>query len=309
MRIAHNLADLRSATKPVVLACGVFDGVHLGHRRVIETAITDAKQRGGEAWALTFDPHPQRVLKPDTAPALLTSTPHKLALLAHTGLDGVVVHPFSRELASLEPEAFIDFLRDSVPSHAALVVGFNFNFGKRARGDTTMLRELGIARGFDVHIVPGLQWNDDGISSTRIRAAVAEGHLAAAAAMLGRPFSIFGKVVKGKQLGRQLGFPTANVLPDNEVRPPAGSYAVRATFRGQNFNAAGYVGHRDRGFGPEIEVHLLDYSGDLYGTEMEVSFLHHIRADEAFTTLDALKEVIARDVAAARNYFAEQPAS
>ena len=304
MRIANSLDELKHATKSVVLAAGVFDGVHLGHRAVIETAIADAKQRGGEAWALTFDPHPQRILQPQSAPPMLTSTSHKLMLLAQTGLDGCVVQPFTKELAALEPEAFIDFLRDSVPNHAALVVGFNFNFGKRARGDTTMLREIGIARGFTVHVVPGVQWNGAGISSTRIRNAVSDGKLDEAAAMLGRPFSIFGKVVKGKQLGRQLGFPTANVLPDNEVRPPPGSYAVRARTGGKLYNAAAYVGHRDRGFGPEIEVHLLDQSLDLYGAEMEVSFIQLIRPDEQFDTLDALKTQIGKDVEATHRAFA-----
>lgn len=303
MKTASSLDQLRAASKPVVLAAGVFDGVHRGHRAVIGTALADAARRGGEAWALTFDPHPQRVLKPETAPPTLTSTPHKLMLLGQTGLDGCVVQPFTRELAALEPEAFIDFLRDSVPSHAALVVGYNFNFGRRARGDTAMLRELGIARGFDVHIVEGLQWNGDGISSTRIRQAVTDGRLEDAAAMLGRPFSIFGKVVEGKKLGRQLGFPTANVLPDNEVRPPPGSYAVRARVGGKTYDAAGYVGHRDRGFGPEIEVHLLDESLDLYGADMDVSFLRLVRADQHFDSLDALKAAIAGDVATARRFF------
>lgn len=307
MRIATNLADLKHATKPIVLAAGAFDGVHRGHRAVIETAIADAKQRGGEAWALTFDPHPLRILQPASAPPMLTSASHKSMLLAQTGLDGCIVHPFTRDLASLEPEAFIDFLRDCIPNHAALVVGFNFNFGRRARGDTKMLRDLGTAGGFDVHVVEGLQWNGDGISSTRIRQAVTDGKLDDAAAMLGRPFSIFGRVVKGKQLGRQLGFPTANVLPDNEVRPPPGSYAVRARIASHPqhlYAAAGYVGHRDRGFGPEIEVHLLDHDLDLYGVEMDVSFIRLVRADAHFDTLDALKTAIARDVASARNLLA-----
>lgn len=302
MRIANKLEDLQAATKPVVLAAGVFDGVHRGHLAVIETAIADAKRRNGEAWALTFDPHPQRVLRPETAPLMLTSTPHKLELLSHTGLDGVVVQPFTRELAALEPEAFIDFLRDSVPGHASLVVGFNFNFGRRARGDTGMLRDLGTQHGFDVHIVGGLQWHGEGISSTRIRQAITAGKLDDAAAMLGRPFGVLGRVVRGKQLGRQLGFPTANVLPDNEVRPPPGSYAVRARVHGAWVDAAGYIGHRDRGFGPEIEVHLLDRSLDLYGAEMEVTFLTLLRPDQQFDSLDALKAQIGRDVAAARRF-------
>jgi riboflavin kinase/FMN adenylyltransferase len=235
---------------------------------------------------------------------MLTSTPHKLALLAQSGLDGVVVHPFTRELASLEPEAFIDFLRDCVPSHAALVVGFNFNFGHRARGDTTMLRELGTARGFDVHIVGGLQWNGDGISSTRIRQAVTTGRLDEAAAMLGRPFSVFGKVIHGKQLGRQLGFPTANVQPENEVRPPPGSYAARARVGDTWYDGAAYVHNPARGAAPIVEFNAFDCSPDFYGADMEACFLRQIRGDQRFETLDALKAQIARDVSAIRRYFA-----
>jgi len=302
VKIANNLDELREATKPVVLAAGVFDGVHRGHRVVIETAIADAKQRGGDAWALTFDPHPQRILNPQSAPPMLTSTVHKMLLLSQTGLHGCVVHPFTRELAALEPEAFIDMLCASVPTLESLVVGYNFNFGHRARGDTTMLCDFGRARGFDVHIVHGVQWNGDTISSTRIRQAVTDGKLDDAAAMLGRPFSIFGKIVHGKELGRKLGFPTANVLPDNEVRPPPGSYAVRARVNDTTYNAAAYVGHRDRGFGPEIEVNILDAAPglNLYDAAMEVLFIRHIRGDQHFESLDALSAQIAKDVAVAR---------
>lgn len=303
MEIARDISGLRDAKRPIVLAAGVFDGVHRGHLTVLETALRDAATRQGDAWALTFDPHPLRILHPPAAPAMLTSTPHKLMLLARTGLHGCVVQPFSRELADLEPEAFIARLCAAAPTLAAVVVGYNWTFGRRARGNVELLRALAAPRGLDVHIVDGLQRKGDAISSTRIRNAVTAGWLEEAEAMLGRPFSIFGKVVRGKQLGRQLGFPTANVLPENEVRPPPGSYAVTAHLGDVVMPAAGYVGHRDRGFGPEIEVHVLDQSLDLYGKELDVCFHRLIRADQHFDSLDALKAQIGRDVDATRAYF------
>lgn len=304
MEIARDIAGLRDARRPVVLAAGVFDGVHRGHVSVLDTALRDAAARNGDAWVLTFDPHPLRILHPPAAPAMLTSTPHKLMLLGRTGMAGCVVQPFTRELADLEPEAFIDRLCADVPTLAALVVGYNWTFGRRARGNVELLRQLAAPRGFAVHIVEGLQWNGEAISSTRIRNAVAAGRLDEAEAMLGRPFGIFGRVVHGKKFGRQLGFPTANVRPENEVRPPPGSYAVTAVTGGEAMPAAAYVGHRDRGFGPEIEVHVLDRSMDFYDRDMDVLFHRQLRPDAHFETFDALKAAIAGDVAAARAFFA-----
>lgn len=306
MRVGHSLDELRAAVKPVVLAAGVFDGVHRGHRAVLQTALDDAAARGGEAWVLTFDPHPLRILQPSMAPPSLTSTPHKLALLEAAGLHGTILQPFGRELAGLEPEAFIDRLLASVPTLAGIAVGYNWTFGHRARGNTAMLRAIAAARGFTAHIVEGLQVGGEAISSTRIRIAVQSGRLDEAAGLLGRPFSVFGKVVQGKRYGRQIGFPTANVMPENEVRPPLGSYAVRVRRGGQWWDGAAYVGDPARGFAA-VEANVFDDAPDFYGSELEIFFIAHLRRDQAFATEQALQEQIAADVRQARTVLAARP--
>jgi riboflavin kinase/FMN adenylyltransferase len=300
MRTLRSLKELESIRAPIVFAAGVFDGVHKGHQAVIARARERATEAKAEAWVLTFDPHPIRVLKPEAAPALLTSTTHKLELLSQCRADGCALLPFTQEFAQVEPEPFIDQLRTAAPSLRELVVGENWTFGHRGRGDTKLLLELAAKRPLAVAIVPGVTWNGNVISSTRIREAVALGNLDDAMAMLGRPFSILGTVVHGKKLGRKLGFPTANLDPHNEVRPPAGIYAVRAAVDGRRLPAAAYVG-TGPDTGDVVEVHLLDHTADLYGRDIEVFFHKKIRDDRRFTKQEDLKRQIARDIEQARD--------
>ena len=303
MRTVTRLEDLAGEDRPLVLAAGAFDGVHRGHRDVIERAQRQAAAVGGKTWVMTFDPHPLKVLRPDIAPALLTSTPHKLQLLRELGVDGCAVLSFTTRFAAMEPEDFIAELREAAPSLRAVVVGTNWTFGHRARGTTDLLRELGSRHGFAVHLVEGVTWKDQPVSSTRIRQAVAAGRLEDAEAMLGRPFSIYGTVIHGTRIGRQLGFPTANVDPHNEVRPPAGIYAVRVTAEGVHHAGAAFLtAHPDPRKGPPdvVEVHLLDFSADLYGCDLDVAFVKRLRDEWTFDSVDALKVQIARDVEAAR---------
>jgi riboflavin kinase/FMN adenylyltransferase len=301
MHTIRKLSGLGAVRTPIVLAAGVFDGVHEGHRSVIATAHEKAAACHGQAWVLTFDPHPLKILKPDAAPALLTSTQHKLALLSALGVDGCVLMPFNRELAELEPEAFIENLCSLAPTLHGIVVGENWTFGHRARGNAGMLRKLASEKSLEITVVPGVTWNGSTVSSTRIRQAVADGKLDDAAAMLGRPFSILGTVVHGKKLGRQLGFPTANLNPHNEVRPPPGIYAVRALLDGQSVPGAAYVGGETSGIAQNIvEVHLIDSDIDLYGRDLEVSFHAKLRDDRSFANHDLLREQIAIDVRNAR---------
>lgn len=303
MRTVTRLEQLSGATCPVVLAAGAFDGVHIGHREVIGQAQGLARALGGEAWVMTFDPHPLKILRPQSAPALLTSTPHKLQLLRDLGVDGCAVLAFTTHFAAVEPEPFLHDLRAAVPTLKAMVVGANWTFGHRARGNSSMLQRFGRTHGFDVQIVDGVVWNGEPVSSTRIRRAVAAGQLADATAMLGRPFSMYGTVIHGTKLGRQLGYPTANVDPHNEVRPPPGIYAVRATVEGATYPGAAFLtAHPDPRKGPPdvVEVHLIDQNLDLYDREMDVAFVQHLREEWTFDNLDALKAQIALDVAQAR---------
>lgn len=310
MRTVTRLEDLGTERRPIVLAAGTFDGVHRGHGEVLARAQAHARAADGQAWVMTFDPHPLKVLKPSQAPALLTSLPHKLQLLRAAGVDGCAVLPFTGPFAAIEPEPFLEQVRRAVPSLRAMVVGANWTFGRGARGTTATLREAGPRLGFDVHLVPGVQWKGHPISSTRVRKAVTAGHLEEAAAMLGRPFSTYGTVIHGTRLGRQLGYPTANVDPHNEVRPPPGIYAVRTRVEERVYPGAAFLtAHPDPRKGPPdmVEVHLLDQQLDLYDREIEIFYVRRLRDEWKFDNLDELKAQIGRDVETARAALQVEP--
>lgn len=303
MRTVTRLEQIPADGRPVVLAAGAFDGVHRGHRVLLEHTLDQARRQGGSAWVMTFDPHPLKLLRPEVAPPLITSTPHKLQLLRAVGLDGCVVLPFTPTLAAVQAEPFIADLKRTVPGLHTLVVGANWTFGHQARGDTRLLRQLAPRYGFAADIVEGVSLRDDTISSTRIRKAVSTGHLDLAADLLGRPFSMYGTVIHGTKLGRQLGWPTANVDPHNEVRPPAGIYAVRMQVEGTLHPGAAFLtDFPDPRKGPPdvVEVHLIDRTLDLYDLEVEVFFERHLRHEQRFDNLEALKRQIALDIEHAR---------
>jgi riboflavin kinase / FMN adenylyltransferase len=303
MRILHRLALLKTERRPICLAAGFFDGVHAGHQQVLSRAVQCARHKGGSAWAMTFDRHPLKVLKPNAAPPLLTATPHKITLMGRLGLDGCLVVPFTRTLANMAPAAFLDLLSQSAPTLRHVFVGTNWHFGRQGRGDTALLTLWLRAHGIRVTAVPPLRWRRQPVSSTRLRAAIEEGDLAAATAMLGRPFSILGTVVAGRRIGRQLGYPTANLVPHNEVRPPVGVYAVRAIHAGRS-----YEGLLNYGFHPTVqrapeplfELHLLDTARELYGQVIEVFFFRRLRGERRFGARRDLVVQIRRDIQEAR---------
>ena len=302
MRITRQLEDLRLDTRPVVLAVGYFDGVHRGHQAVIGEAVSKAAAMRGEAWVLTLDPHPLKILKPQAAPPLITSTPHKIALMEPLGVDGCVVLPFTRELAAEEPEDFVARLHRAAPNLKELVVGQNWTFGHKGRGTADLLRKLAPDNDLQVSVVEPLLWKKDVISSTRIRRSVAKGDLEDAEQMLGRPFSVLGTVVRGRHIGTQLGFPTANLDPHNEVRPPSGVYAVYAKVHGRQWPGAAFIADiTDAKGSPSgfiVEVHILGFDMDVYGEDIEVSFVRHVRDVQHFNGREALRQQIARDVQA-----------
>ncbi len=305
------LASHTNGSGPCALAIGAFDGLHTGHQALIQKAVGAARQQSGTAWLLTFDPHPSRILRPDTGPLLLTSTEHKLRLLQGTGLDGVVVHPFTADLAGWPPETFLQRLRSAVPNLQVIVVGANWRFGRRASGDVPQLKKWGTAQGVAVEVPAAVEWQGAPVSSTRIREAIEHGRLPAAHAMLGRPFSLWGAVTTGRQYGRELGFPTANIRLQDEVRPPTGVYAVRAHVDNRPHNGAAYLGLRPTAQGIDshhlLEVHLFDVTLDLYGQLIEVAFVEHLRPDQRFPDATTLQAQIARDVARARTCFTAPP--
>jgi len=296
MRVVRSPAALGRVKKPIVLAAGAFDGIHRGHQKVVREAMRVARRLHGEAWVLTFEPHPLRVLRPDLAPALITSRAHKLDLLQALGLAGCIELAFTKQLSLVEAAPFIARLKKNVAALKHIVVGENWRFGRGARGTPALLREYARTHNLTVTVVRPLKWRGRKISSTRVRQAVATGKMEEARRLLGRPFSIRGRVIHGKKLGRKLGFPTANVDPQNEIRPPAGIYAARAQVGGRIYPSAVYIGPGAR----IVEAHLIGQDLDLYGRDMEVFFERRIRADRTFSSLDQTRRQIARDVVAAR---------
>ena len=287
------------------LAIGVFDGVHLGHRAVIDRAIADAKAARGTPVVVTFDPHPVRVLRPEKAPRLLTSTPHKLRLIRALGIDHLLIIPFDLAFAGTPPDEFIRQLAAAGRPLREICVGHQWSFGKGRAGNLEMLARLGGELGFDEVGVPAVEVDGRIVSSTLIRQAVEAGDLANAARLLGRDYTILGTVVEGRRLGRTLGFPTANLSAHNEQFPPNGVYAVEVLLNGDApRGGVANIGVRptvaEAGGERLLEVHIFDFDAALYGTDLEVVFRHFLRPEQKFSTLEALRAQIARDAEQAR---------
>jgi riboflavin kinase/FMN adenylyltransferase len=303
MNIFHTMDDLASVPGPLALAAGVFDGMHHGHRAVLQAALDAAQETGGSAAVLTFDPHPSKVLRPDRAACLLTSTPHKLALMRELGIRYVLVIRFDEEFAALEAEDFLRRLSAAAGSLRRICVGHGWRFGRERRGDGNLLRALGPELGFETTEVSPVTIGGTVVSSTLIRHAVKSGDLDKAELLLGRRYSILGTVRHGDGLGRQLGFPTANLAAHNEQFPPDGVYAVRVRVGNARFPGVANIGTRPtvQSAGERVlEVHLLDVSEDLYGQDIEAEFVRFLRPEKKFPDLDSLRTQIARDAAAAR---------
>ncbi len=310
MKTVTDISQLKGEPGPIVLAAGFFDGLHAGHLRVVERAVQRARKLRGKAWALTFDPHPLKILSPDSAPLLLTSNRHRLAMLGAMDVDGCILMPFTRRLSLLEPAEFAEKMCACVPPLAEVVVGGNWRFGKDGKGDASLLAKLGRKCGLAVTTVKPVTMKGAAISSTRIRSEIMNGRLESAAAMLGRPFSVLGTVVKGRSIGTQIGFPTANLTSHNEVLPPCGVYAVRARLAGQLLDGVFNLGYRPtinkaRSGRPMMELHLFGINRELYGQEVEVFFLKKLRNEQEFPSLEELGKQIARDVASARKVLSK----
>jgi riboflavin kinase / FMN adenylyltransferase len=276
---------------------GNFDGVHRGHQSVLAQARGIADAGGHRCIVLTFDPHPREVLGGTPRPRL-TTIERRIELLRANGADDVVVEPFTLEFASWTPDQFARDLLEACLGAKAVVVGQNFRFGAKRSGDLAKLRSLGVQLGFSVAVARIAGDAQGNFSSTRVRAAVAAGDLTEAANVLGRPHSIAGIVEKGDQLGRKIGFPTANLGNVTEMLPPHGVYAIRAGDRRGVMN----IGVRPTVDGTKlrIEAHLFDFDGDLYGQSLRTELVARIRGEQKFDGLDALKAQIAKDVQSAK---------
>ena len=309
MRVVTDLDQPPWPSDRAVITIGAYDGVHLGHQAVIDQVRERAVALGAVSAVVTFDRHPASVVRPESAPRLLTNTDQKMELLAATGIDAVVVVPFDAEQASETPESFVQRVLVDALSTRVIVVGEDFHFGRHRDGNVDLLRKLGADDGFDVEpieLVPRADGIDEPVSSTAIRRALAGGDIARANAMLGHPFEARGPVVTGDQRGRLLGFPTATVEVSNGMCLPAdGVYAGWYERPGGDVHACAinlgrrptFYEHADSSL---LEAHLLDFDGDLYGETAKVRFTHFLRSERKFDGVDALIAQLANDVASAR---------
>ena len=302
MQIVRGLESFPPDSAPSAVALGAFDGIHLGHRAILGTAVTQARHDTLRALACTFDRHPMEVLQPDRAPLPITTLEERLELIAETGIDTTVVIPFTPAVAGIEAQTFVRDVLVGTLKAREIVVGFNHRFGRGARGDAKLLEALAATLSFRAHIVPALMVDGVAVSSSEIRAALQRGDLPDAARLLGRPYSIRGEVVRGAGRGRTLGFPTANVKTDRPLGLPVGVYVCRLTVGGRQHQAVVNVGFRPT-FGETelaVEAHVLDFTGDLYDERVTLTFVRRLREERKFPSVDALREQIALDVAAAR---------
>jgi riboflavin kinase/FMN adenylyltransferase len=303
----HHLEELPELGVPLHLALGVFDGVHIGHQAVIARAVQAAAKHGGLAGLLTFDPHPIRVIAPEKAPAsLLATLHHKAEIVRDLGIQLFIPLHFDAAFAAMEASEFIQKL--TAAPIRTIAVGEDWRFGHNRSGDVPFLRQQADIDGFHLEAVPPVMLEGDRVSSTRIRQAIRDGNLTDAANMLGRPYSISGTVVEGRKLGRTLGFPTANCATGDAQLPPDGVWVARAFLPdGRAFGGVANLGMRPTvaGTARTLEVHLFDFSGDLYGQELEIQFVNHLRSELKFPSLDALRVQIQRDAEEARGQIAD----
>ncbi len=307
MQVFRELEEVPQQLDPTVVSVGNFDSVHVAHQQVVRHMVERAHVIGGKAVVVTFEPHPLRILRPDVAPKLLTPLPVKLQLLAQTGVDAVLVLPFSRDLSLVSAHDFAkQVLVDRL--HAREVhEGYNFHFGHKAQGNVETLAAFGREMGFDVHTYSELMLRGHHVSSTEIRALIAAGRVERARALLGRPFSILSNPGRGRGYGTRYTVPTVNLARYDELVPANGVYITRVRINSECFDAVTNVGVRPT-FGPDsfaIESHLLNFREIelLAQTEVELIFLKRLREERKFESVGSLREQIGRDVAKAQRFF------
>jgi riboflavin kinase/FMN adenylyltransferase len=304
MKIIRAANELKPGNRKVCLAIGFFDGVHLGHQQIIRQTIADAHQHNAIALVLTFDRHPNSVVAPNRVPPLIYSLPQKLRAIESLGADNLLLVGFDKEFSEQSGETFVRGLVRDLGSIESICVGADFVFGHKRSGDVALLKKLGGVAGFSVHGLAAVSLDNRVVSSTRIRETIRAGRLDAASQMLGRPYAITGRVIEGDKLGRQLGFPTANLDVAGLVLPPNGVYAGLTTLKKKSHHVALNIGFRPTMVPakPElrVEAHLLDFSGRLYGAELEIEIGEKLRDERKFSSPADLQAQIARDIGAVR---------
>ena len=306
MFVAHYPDDAPPRWPQPVLALGNFDGLHRGHMKIIDRVRRRAGERGGMPAAMTFDPHPPRVVRPDKAPPLLMTIEQKMDALGRAGMQGVAVVRFTREMSLWEPETFVRTVLVEWLHVAEVWVGANFLFGHDRAGTFSVLRSLGARYGFRAEKIDPVRYKDFVVSSTRVRRLVSEGRVDEAGALLGHHYFIDGTVTRGAGRGRGIGFPTANLTTENELIPPAGVYATTATIGGIVHPSITNIGMRPT-FGDvdklTVETHVFDFDKDLYDSRIRLAFVQRMRDERPFPDVDALRAQIEADARSARRLF------
>ncbi|MBW1787877.1 MAG: bifunctional riboflavin kinase/FAD synthetase [Deltaproteobacteria bacterium] len=306
MNIIRNLNELNAPLNAPVLTIGNFDGVHKGHLALFDRVKERARAIGGSGVVLTFDPHPMTLMLPQNAPLMITPIPQKLRLIEAAGLDAILCIPFDRAFSVISARDFVtDILLDKI-GIKELVVGYDYSFGHRREGDISLLKEMGEQYGFTVHVLGQITIDDVTVSSTSIRRMVQSADLEGARKLLGRDYQICGTVIAGKNRGgRLLGFPTANLKLIDELIPKRGVYAVRVLIDDQCYDGLTNIGYNptfeDRQL--SVETHILDFSEDIVGKTIRVNFIQRLRDEETFDSVEALADMIRRDVERTRALF------
>lgn len=307
MKVIGQGRELQTQGRKVCIGIGVFDGVHLGHQQVLRQTIADARQHEAISVAITFDRHPSAVVAPERTPPLIYSLPQKLRAIAETGIEATLLIEFTEAFSRKSGEEFVRELVANFGGIHSVCVGSEFTFGHKRSGNVALLKKQGSEYRFTVHGLAALALDGETVSSTRIRNCIRAGDLDAASQMLGRAYAISGKVMEGDKLGRKLNAPTANLDVAGLVLPPNGVYAVHAEVKSRWYRAVANLGLRPTLNNPtpqqRFEVHLVNFDGDLYGAELEVTFAAKLRDEQKFPSLDDLKAQIARDIEAARRIF------
>jgi riboflavin kinase / FMN adenylyltransferase len=313
MLVVSQAADLAPNPRGFSAAMGMFDGVHLGHQQLIAHAVREAAATGTTSVVITFEPHPQFIIQPDRVPLRIQTPEHRLRTLENLGVGAVLVHPFTPEFSRMSGEDYLRSLATDAAPLRSLCVGLGFHFGHQRSGDTGLMQHLGRELGFSVTVIPPVLVDGEPVSSSRVRNRLRVGDFAAVESLLGRPYCLESTVVHGDQLGRRIGFPTANLQVDGLELPPHGVYAVQVGWQGILRPGVLNLGRRPTLNQPEptlrLEVHLLDADENLYGETLSIRWVKKLRDEQRFPDLASLKAQIQQDVTDAREALGITPAS
>lgn len=309
MKTYYNLESIPKLNQESVVTFGVFDGIHIGHKKVLETVRTRAKTENLTSVLFGFYPHPLAFLAPDKCPPVLMCLPKRVEILEQIGIDMAIFVNFNERIASMSPHTFVDTILLDTCRAKHVVVGYACQFGKDREGNAQLLESIGEQSQFGVTVVPPTELNGLPIHSTRIREAIARGDLGLASQLLGRTYSLSGTIVRGDGRGRQLGFPTANIETGEQLCPPNGVYAIRARLDERWLNGVLNIGIRPTFNGTkfQVESHLFNFDEMIYGETIEVFFIQKIRSERKFSDMNALVKQINRDIAAAVEILTQQP--